>query len=88
MNSDEFASLVLGPDDPVIWQRFTDAGNFSAEKIARARTTLQSIRAGWGRFFAEYDYLVLPSVPGPAPRKADCTPELRRNILALTARVS
>ena len=74
--------------DPVIWQRFTDAGNFSAEKIARARATLQSIRAGWGRFFAEYDYLVLPSVPGPAPRKADCTPELRRNILALTAPAS
>ena len=74
--------------DPVIWQRFTDAGHFPAEKLARARSTLESTRSGWSRFFSGYDFLVLPAVPGPAPRKADCTPELRRNILTLTAPAS
>lgn len=74
--------------DPLIWQRFSDAGHFPTEKIARARATLQSVRSGWQKFFADYDFLVLPAVPGPAPRKADCTPELRRHILTLTAPAS
>ena len=74
--------------DPVIWQRFTDAGQWPAERIARARATLTSIRSGWERYFAAHDFLVLPAVPGPAPRKADCTPELRHNILTLTAPAS
>jgi amidase/aspartyl-tRNA(Asn)/glutamyl-tRNA(Gln) amidotransferase subunit A len=74
--------------DPVIWQRFVDAGKFPAEKIAAARSTLAGVRTTWDRFFQEYDYLVLPSVPCAAPTKAQCTPELRRNILGLTAPAS
>jgi amidase/aspartyl-tRNA(Asn)/glutamyl-tRNA(Gln) amidotransferase subunit A len=74
--------------DPVIWQRFSDAGHFPAEQIARARTIQKTIWASWHEFFFNYDYLVLPAVDRPAPRKADCTPELRRNILRLTAPAS
>jgi amidase/aspartyl-tRNA(Asn)/glutamyl-tRNA(Gln) amidotransferase subunit A len=74
--------------DPVIWQRFTDAGSLAAEKIARAHATLTVIGLTWREFFFNYDYLILPAVPCPAPRKADCTPELRRAILTLTAPAS
>lgn len=71
--------------DPVIWQRFTDAGHFPAEKIAAARATLQAVRASWREFFRAYDFLVLPCAPFPALRKAECTPEARRAIIRLTA---
>ena len=74
--------------DPVIWQRFTDAGHFSADRIATARATLQLVRRTWAQFFATHDFLVLPSVPTSAPTKAECTVELRRGILALTAPAS
>ena len=74
--------------DPVIWQRFTDAGHYPAEKIAAARVTFQQVRETWAQFFASYDFLVLPSVPTAAPTKAECTLELRRGILALTAPAS
>ena len=74
--------------DPVIWQRFTDAGHYPAEKIATARAALQQVRQTWAEFFTAYDFLVLPSVPTPAPTKAECTPELRRGILTLTAPAS
>lgn len=74
--------------DPVIWQRFTDAGHFSQEKIASARAALQQVRNTWAQFFDSYDFLVLPSVPTSAPTKAECTLELRRGILALTAPAS
>lgn len=75
--------------DPVIWQRFTDAGRFPPEQVAAARAKLEVVRAVFRDFFAGgFDYLVLPAVPGPAPRKPDCTPELRRRILALTAPAS
>jgi len=74
--------------DPVIWQRFTDAGHFPPQQIIRARATLESVRLSFQKYFATHDFLILPAVPRPAPRKADCTPELRRNILALTAPAS
>ncbi len=74
--------------DPVIWQRFTDAGHFSAEKIATARVTLQQVRHTWAQFFTTYDFLVIPSVPTSAPTKAECTAELRGGILKLTAPAS
>ena len=74
--------------DPVIWQRFTDAGRYPAEKIAAARATLQRVRGTWAQFFATFDFLVLPSAPTSAPTKAECTTELRRGILALTAPAS
>jgi len=74
--------------DPVIWRRFTDAGHFPAADIASARQRLLDIRSVWRDFFRAYDYLVLPAVPCAAPTKAEATPELRRNILALTAPAS
>lgn len=74
--------------DPVIWQRFSDAGNYPAEKIQAARAKLNEVRSAWQKFFLEYDYLILPAAPCPAPRKADCTVELRRAIIRLTAPAS
>ncbi len=74
--------------DPVIWQRFNDAGSYSAEKIATARAQLNEIKSAWEQFFVDYDYLILPAAPCPAPRKVDCTVELRRAIIRLTAPAS
>jgi len=74
--------------DPVVWQRFTDAGHYPPEKIAAARATLQQIRQTFAQFFSHYDFFILPSVPTAAPTKVECTAELRRGILALTAPAS
>lgn len=74
--------------DPVIWQRFHDAGHYPAEQILRARAKLEEIRAAWRQFFSTHDFLILPATPCPAPRKVDCTIELRRSIIALTAPAS
>src|SRR5690606_36366519 len=74
--------------DPVVWQRSTDASLLPAEKIIQAHQKLNKIRAAWRHFFLNHDYLILPAAPCPAPRKADCTPELRRDILQLTAPAS
>jgi len=74
--------------DPMIWKRFTDAEHLPAEKIVSARASLEQVRRTWTQFFESYDFLVLPSVPTPAPTKAECTPELRRRLLTLTAPAS
>jgi amidase/aspartyl-tRNA(Asn)/glutamyl-tRNA(Gln) amidotransferase subunit A len=74
--------------DPVIWRRFTDAGDFPAADIAAARERTAEIRSVWRDFFRAYEYLVLPAVPCAAPTKAEATVALRRNILALTAPAS
>ena len=74
--------------DPIIWQRFHDAGNYPAEKISAARAKLKEIWASWRQFFFDFDYLILPAAPCPAPHKADCTVELRRSIIRLTAPAS
>ena len=74
--------------DPVIWQRFHDAGNYPSGQIARARAKLEEVRAAWRTFFMDFDYLILPATPSVAPHKADCTVELRRSIIKLTAPAS
>ncbi|MBI2515360.1 MAG: amidase [Opitutae bacterium] len=74
--------------DPVIWQRFTDAGRLPPEKIAAARATLATVRASWREFFKAYDFLALPCAPFPALRKAECTPAARQAIIRLTAPAS
>ncbi len=74
--------------DPVIWRRFTDAGNFPITDITRAHERLAEIRSVFRDFFRTYDFLVLPAVPTVAPTKAEATVELRRNILTLTAPAS
>lgn len=74
--------------DPLVWQRFHDAGSYPSEKIASARAKQKEVWAAWRQFFFNYDYLVLPATPCPAPRKVDCTVELRRSIIRLTAPAS
>jgi amidase/aspartyl-tRNA(Asn)/glutamyl-tRNA(Gln) amidotransferase subunit A len=74
--------------DPVIWQRFHDAGGIPREKIEAAHAKLAAVRAGWAHYFQKYDFLILPAAPHAAPTKAECTPELRRNLLTLTAPAS
>lgn len=74
--------------DPVIWQRFSDAGHLPLETVAAARTKLVNVRRTWEQFFRTHDFLALPCAPFPALRKAECTPEARRAILTLTAPAS
>lgn len=74
--------------EPAIWQRFSDAAHFSAEKLARARATRERIREGFAQFFQRHDFLVFPCAPLPALTKAQCTPETRRAILTFTAPAS
>ncbi len=82
----------LGPQreryDPAIWQRISDAAGFPTEKIARAESVRQRIRGALEAYFSDHDHLVLLCAPCAAPRKADCTPELRKAILTLTALAS
>lgn len=74
--------------DPVIWQRFNDAGKYPAARIESARTKLKEIWQAWREFFFDFDFLILPAAPCAAPHKVDCTVELRRAILRLTAPAS
>ena len=74
--------------DPVIWQRFHDAGQYSAEQQSRARAKLQEVRDTWRRYFMDFEFLILPASPGVSPRKVDCTAQLRRRIIQLTAPAS
>lgn len=82
----------LGPQreryDPAIWQRISDAAGFPTETVARVEAIRQRIRGTLDSYFSEHDYLVMPCAPCAAPRKADCTPELRKAILTLTALAS
>ncbi len=74
--------------EPSIWQRFSDGGRYAPEQLAKASATLVRVRDAFRQYFTSHDYLLLPVSPGPAPRKADCTPELRKRILTLTAPAS
>ncbi|MDI1319701.1 MAG: amidase, partial [bacterium] len=74
--------------EPGIWQRFSDGGRYQPEQLAKAAATFAAVRTTFRRFFADYDYLILPASPFPALRKADCTPEARKHILTLTTPAS
>ena len=74
--------------EPGIWQRFSDGGRYPPEQLAKAAATITGVRAAWQQFFASHDFLVMPCAPFPALRKADCTPDARRQILALTTSAS
>lgn len=74
--------------DPVIWQRFTDAGTWSQQRVIRSHAVREQVRLNFEEFFRAYDFLVLPAVPFPAPRKSDATAELRKRVLTLTAPAS
>lgn len=74
--------------EPGIWQRFSDGGRYSPEQLAKAAATITGVRAAWQQFFASHDFLVMPCAPFPALRKAGCSPDARRQILALTTPAS
>ncbi|MDI1337845.1 MAG: amidase [Lacunisphaera sp.] len=74
--------------EPGSWQRFSDGGRYQPEQLAKAAATFAAVRTTFRRFFADYDYLILPASPFPALRKADCTPEARKHILTLTTPAS
>lgn len=102
-SNDAYATLVmhdahavhhawLGPHradyDPVIWQRFSDAGRFSAERVSEARAHAERIRAVFAELFRTHDFLVLPCSPLPALLKSECTPQVRQAILTFTTPAS
>lgn len=74
--------------EPGIWQRFTQGGHYTRDQLAKAAATIAGVRITWRQFFTEHDFLVLPCAPFPALRKADCTPEARKQILTLTTPAS
>ncbi len=74
--------------EPGIWQRFTDGGRYTRDELAKAAFGIATVRVAWRQFFANHDFLVLPCAPFPALRKADCTPEARKQILTLTTPAS
>ncbi len=74
--------------DPTVWQRFHDAASYPPKKIASARAKQTRVSAAWRQFFSDYEFLILPATPCKAPRKANCTVELRRSIIRLTAPAS
>ena len=74
--------------DPAVWQRLVRAGQWTPARIDAARTGAESIRRWWASFFRDYDFLVLPAAPGPAPTRAECTAENRARLLALTTPAS
>ncbi len=71
-----------------IWQRFSDGGRYTPDQLNYAATAMENVQAVFRQFFATYDYLVLPAVPFPALRKAECTAEARRQLLTLTTPAS
>lgn len=74
--------------EPGIWRRFSDGGHYTQEQLGAASAKFASVRGAFRRFFATYDYLVLPATPFPALRKSDCTPEARQALLTLTTPAS
>lgn len=74
--------------DPVVWQRVNRAHSLTPAQHAAADATLAQVRGAWKDFFRDFDFLVLPASPTPAPTKAECTLELRGRVIALTAPAS
>ncbi len=74
--------------DPNVRARIDRARTLAPADIARAQANRDAITAAWAALFRDYDYLVLPSTPCPAPAKADCTLETRNRILACTVPAS
>ncbi len=74
--------------DPNVWQRLIRVHNVTRPQTESADVTLKGVRAVWAKYFENYDFLVLPATPTPAPTKAECTPELRNRLLTITAPAS
>lgn len=74
--------------EPGIWQRFSDGGRYTTGQLAKARATSEVVRAAFRQYFGNFDYLIVPTTPFPALRKAECTPEARKALLTLTTPAS
>jgi len=74
--------------DPNVWQRLNRVHKITPAQTEAANDTLMKVRVAWTTFFQKFDFLVMPASPTPAPTKAECTPEIRNRVLALTAPVS
>lgn len=74
--------------DQGVWARFSTAATTPPERVAQAEAAIERNRRSWHEFFGAFDFLVLPAVPSIAPRKEECTPEIRRRLLTLTAPAS
>ena len=74
--------------DPAVWQRLIRFHALKPEEIATAEVRMETTRLLWVKYFLTFDFLVLPASPSVAFTKAECTPENRGRILALTAPAS
>jgi len=74
--------------DPAVWMRLQRGRTQSRAEVGQAQVALAAVRLLWAKIFLACDFLVLPATPCAALRKAECTPENRSRLLALTAPVS
>ena len=74
--------------DPAVWQRLNRVHAITEQQRENARRSTDAIKRMWSDYFRSHDFLVLPASPFAALTKADCTPENRLRILALTAPAS
>lgn len=71
-----------------VWRLIDRGRNWTDEQRAAAALSFAGVERFWTQFFLTWDFLVLPATPFPALAKADCTPENRARLLALTAPAS
>lgn len=74
--------------DPAVWKRLIRVQTLTREQIEKGEAGMAVLRAVWTSFFLTYDFLVLPASPFAALTKAQCIPENRDRILALTTPAS
>jgi Asp-tRNA(Asn)/Glu-tRNA(Gln) amidotransferase A subunit family amidase len=73
---------------PEVWARIDRARYWTDQQREAAALQRIQVRLWWTQFFLSADFLVLPATPFPALTKADCTPDYRSRLLALTAPAS
>ncbi len=73
---------------PVVWERLNRVHSLTPRQFDSAQLGVTTLRLLWTQFFLTYDFLVLPATPCPALTKAECTPENRARLLALTTPAS
>jgi len=83
------AELVAGGAQPARWSPF---GAYLAEgdpaQVAAVEPSRAALVLAWSKFLQAYDFLAMAATPCPALARADCTPENRLRMLALTAPAS
>jgi len=73
---------------PEVWARIDRARHWTDAQREAAALNLVAVRLWWTNFFLAADFLILPATPFPALTKADCTPDYRNRLLALTSPAS